>query len=211
MPLIRNMLNEDDRLRARFAANDRVEFPYSHYLLKGNIAHLNAKRAAVLVDGETFSVPYEQLRPDENTARKRVEKIERVLKKGLDLMAEHGLKNWSFKFDHSTRIAGKCSFQNRVISIAFDLARHGNEADIRDTILHEIAHALVGKGHNHDAVWKQKSLEIGCSGKRTHSLQFSPPRWNVTCENRCWTHTAQQRNSKLICRICGSRLVYTPA
>jgi hypothetical protein len=35
-----------------------------------------------------------------------------------------------------------------------------------DTILHEIAHALVGARHGHDRVWRATALRIGCSGTR---------------------------------------------
>ena len=41
--------------------------------------------------------------------------------------------------------------------------RHADIDHIRDTILHEIAHALVGPCHGHDAVWRQKAREIGCT------------------------------------------------
>ena len=39
-----------------------------------------------------------------------------------------------------------------------------------ESLLHEIAHALVGRKHNHDAEWKAKAREIGCTGERTHWL-----------------------------------------
>ncbi|MDF7823750.1 SprT-like domain-containing protein [Pontiellaceae bacterium B12227] len=204
------MLSKADRQRARFAPNDPVEFGYLEYRLKGTIVRLNPKRAVVQVDDEQFSVPYDRLIPTSGKTAEREEKIEKVLQTALELLAQHGLNDWQFKFDHSTRRAGACYYHDKQITLAFDLAHSGTEETIRDTILHEIAHALVGENHNHDAVWKTKAREIGCSGERTHSLEFAPPRWTVTCENRCWTHTAQQRNSKLICRTCGSRLVYTP-
>ncbi|VGO14923.1 hypothetical protein PDESU_03493 [Pontiella desulfatans] len=204
------MLSETDQLRARFAPNDRVKFAYQEWMVEGIVLRTNSKRAVVRVDAEEFTVPYERLKSDANVAEERVRRIESVLQLALELMAQHGLKGWRFKFDHSTRRAGSCHFREKLITLAFDLARNGTDEDIRDTILHEIAHALVGRKHNHDATWKAKAKEIGGSGERTHRLQFAPPRWNVTCENRCWTHTAQQRNPKLICSTCGSRLVYTP-
>ena len=33
--------------------------------------------------------------------------------------------------------------------------------EIRNTILHEIAHALVGNENVHNLVWKKKALELG--------------------------------------------------
>ncbi len=204
------MLSPSDQHRARFAPNDPVSFQSRKKTLKGKLIRANPKCGIVLVNEQEYTVPYELLFPETKTATLHEKHITAVMKLGMVLIAKHGLKKWQFKFDHSTRRAGCCNYRDKTISIAFDLAHSGKHEDIHDTILHEIAHALVGKKHNHDTVWKAKAKEIGCSGERTHKLQFSPPRWNVTCENRCWSHTAQQRNSKLICRTCGSKLVYTP-
>lgn len=33
-----------------------------------------------------------------------------------------------------------------------------------DTVAHEVAHALVGPAHGHDAVWRRKAVELGGSG-----------------------------------------------
>lgn len=204
------MLSPEDRQRARFQEGDPVSFSYRRTTVEGTIERLNPKRAVVLVGKEPFTVPYELLSPKSGKCKERIQRLETIQTRAEDLLKTHGLKRWSFTFDHSTRRAGCCYFRDKLITVAFNLAANGNLEDIRDTILHEIAHALVGRKHHHDEVWKAKALEIGCSGERTHKLQFSKPRWSVTCENRCWTHTAQQRNSKLICRKCGAKLVYRP-
>jgi predicted SprT family Zn-dependent metalloprotease len=203
------MLEMADQLRARFAANDPVRFKYRRRILEGVILRTNPKRAVVCVGKQEYTVPYELLFPMAEDSEERERRIESVLKQAEELLKLHGLKKWQFKFDQSTRRAGCCNYRDKTISIAFDLARSGSNADIHDTILHEIAHALVGKKHNHDAVWKAKAMEIGCSGERTHKLTFVLPRWNVTCGNSCWTYTAARQNSKLICRTCGSKLVYS--
>ena len=204
------MLPPEDRLRAKFQVGDRVSFPYRRKMLAGVIIRLNPKRAIVQNNTRQFSVSYDRLNASVENSCERIKRLESVQSLARSLLREHGLKRWVFGFDHSTRRAGCCNYQAKRISIALDLAANGSENDIRDTLLHEIAHALVGRRHHHDAVWNTKALEIGASGERTHRLQFSKPRWSVTCENRCWTNTAQRRNRRLICRRCGSPLVYTP-
>jgi len=37
---------------------------------------------------------------------------------------------------------------------------------IENTVLHEIAHAIVGNEHYHDRVWKECAQRIGCTGDR---------------------------------------------
>ncbi len=203
------MLNETDKLRAHFAPNDPVRFKYRNGELEGTLVRTNPKRAVVRVDNEEYNVPYECLISDGATHQQREKRMETILKLALGLLHKHGLKKWKFKFDHSTRRAGCCNYHDKLVSISFDLACNASDRDIHDTILHEIAHALVGKKHNHDTVWKVKAREIGCSAERCHRLRFSPPRYSVTCENNCWTHTAERRNARLICRTCGGKLVYS--
>jgi hypothetical protein len=67
---------------------------------------------------------------------------------------------------------------------------------------------LVGKDHHHDAVWRAKALEIGCSGRRCHDLQFTPPRYLVTCERRCWVGTAERRRRGMVCTRCRGKIIY---
>jgi predicted SprT family Zn-dependent metalloprotease len=82
------------------------------------------------------------------------------------LVAEQGLAGWQVQFDNAKRRAGVCRFGDRVIGLSAHLARVHEPAEVRDTVLHEIAHALVGPAHGHDAVWRAAALRIGCSGTR---------------------------------------------
>jgi predicted SprT family Zn-dependent metalloprotease len=95
-----------------------------------------------------------------------------------------------------------------VISLSYEFTKHVSDEEIRDTILHEIAHALVGKAHNHDEVWRAKALEMGCTGRRCHDVQFSPPRYIVQCDQGCWVATAERRQRGIICKRCQGRIVY---
>ena len=62
--------------------------------------------------------------------------------------------------------------------MAAGFAATADDAEIEDTLLHEIAHALVGRRHHHDAVWRAKAREIGCTGQRCHSVSFASTRWS---------------------------------
>lgn len=204
------MLSKADNLRARFAVDDPVCFEYRRSMLEGTLIRTNPKRAIVRVGIEEYQVPYECLILVGDIDRQREERMETILELALGLIHEHGLNEWRFEFDHSTRRAGCCNCRDKRISISFDLARNAADEDIRDTLLHEIAHALVGNKHHHDAVWKAKAREIGCSGERCHRLRFVRPRYSVSCENNCWTHTAERRDRRLLCRTCGGKLIYSP-
>jgi ribosomal protein L21E/predicted SprT family Zn-dependent metalloprotease len=99
------------------------------------------------------------------------------------LVREHGLEGWQVQFDMAKRRAGVCRFGDRVIGLSAPITRVHSEADVRDTVLHEIAHALVGPAHGHDDVWKRTALAIGCSGKRCVSSESPavPGAWVGIC------------------------------
>ena len=86
----------------------------------------------------------------------------------LELMAKHNLKGWDFEFDNAKRRLGCCNYRNKTIFFSRNYLPLVDLLEVTDTILHEIAHALVGVGHGHGYVWQRKAIEIGCNGKRCY-------------------------------------------
>lgn len=84
------------------------------------------------------------------------------------LMGYHGLVNWSFDFDKAKVRFGCCNYRKRKITLSRELTTLNSEAWVRETILHEIAHALVGRGHGHDRHWRYAARAIGCTGNRCY-------------------------------------------
>jgi len=82
------------------------------------------------------------------------------------LLQQHGLTGWTVVFDRAKSRAGVCRFGRQQIGLSAPLTRLHSDAEVRDTILHEIAHALVGPQHGHNAVWKEAARAIGCSANR---------------------------------------------
>lgn len=121
------------------------------------------------------------------------------------LMAEHGLSDWTLVFDRAKRRAGICRYDRRQIGLSAPLTRLHDEADVRDTVLHEIAHALVGARHGHDAVWRATALRIGCSGERCVSREAPELEgaWVGECAagHRVTRHRRPDRPAA--CRRCG--------
>lgn len=200
--------------RARFSPGDRVEFDYRGTVVSGVLARVNPTRGHVATDtGKEYRVSYELLRHDEDkhavaTATRSATALDALAHRARLLLDQHHLSGWSFQFDNGRKRAGCCQYATQVISLSYAFAKQVSEEEILDTILHEIAHALVGKAHNHDEVWRAKAQEIGCSGRRCHDLQFVPPRYIVTCEQHCWVATAERRRRGVVCMQCRSKIVY---
>jgi predicted SprT family Zn-dependent metalloprotease len=73
---------------------------------------------------------------------------------------------WTFDYDNAQRRFGRCYHHTKHITLSEHLTLINSESEVRNTILHEIAHARVGPNHHHDAVWSAEARRIGCDGKR---------------------------------------------
>lgn len=99
------------------------------------------------------------------------------------LMALHGLtdKGWTFAWDRAVRRFGICKHKKRQITLSRELTLLNDEQEAKETILHEIAHALVGPNKGHGPEWKQVCLAIGGNAKRCHNAETPDPNWEGVC------------------------------
>lgn len=84
--------------------------------------------------------------------------------KALVLMNKHGLSDWTFQWDRRKKGFGFCRPGSKLISLSANLVSLNDEAQVTDTILHEIAHALDwvrNRKMGHDWSWKRICVEIG--------------------------------------------------
>jgi predicted SprT family Zn-dependent metalloprotease len=131
------------------------------------------------------------------------------------LMAVHGLNGWRFRFNRCKTALGLCVHHRRTIELSIYLVERTNPLDeIRDTILHEIAHALVGPRHGHDAVWRRKCRQIGARPMRCGHANMPEGCWQARCSS-CGAsfdrHRKPKRTHGWFCKRCGAergRLVW---
>ena len=99
------------------------------------------------------------------------------------LLREHGLSSWRVVFDRAKTRAGVCRFGERQIGLSAPLTSLHSADEVRNTVLHEIAHALAGPAHHHDASWRAHAAQLGCSTQAC--LPAGSPRvtapWTGTC------------------------------
>lgn len=87
---------------------------------------------------------------------------------------KHNLKDWSFAWQRSIRILGTCNHNEKLILLSKCYVELNTFNLVYDTILHEIAHALVGSGQGHNDIWKRKAVELGAIPK-TRSKSINSP------------------------------------
>lgn len=143
----------------------------------------------------------------------------------LELMDQHGLldNGWRFRWSNAKRAMGSASIRKspssrtgsatevKTLALSRFLVKLNPASEVRDTILHEIAHALAGIEHGHDHVWKAACRKIGAEPKRLASeeVRFIQPRYAIRCLScdqvvgERHRRVASHRLSEAHCRACG--------
>ena len=90
--------------------------------------------------------------------------------KVYELYKKHGLyDDWTFELDNALQRFGCCNWRKKRITMSKALIELNTWERVKQTLLHEIAHALT-PGHHHDKVWRAKAKELGHTGNRCYSL-----------------------------------------
>lgn len=114
------------------------------------------------------------------------------------LMREHGVGHLSLEFVVSKRNRGECVFDaNGPVKIVLSKfwTKRLPERLVADTILHEIAHAIVGYEAGHGPDWKRMARILGADPHHApyeediNRLSAQVFRYRVECENPGCSHT----------------------
>lgn len=126
-----------------------------------------------------------------------------------ELMNQHGLEDWQFGYDRATSRAGMCNYGRRRISLSRLITETCDEAEVRNTILHEIAHALSGPGAGHGPRWRAQFMAIGGNGARSlhandelRKAIKATAKYRTTCEHCGHEYTAKRRLTQFGERWC---------
>ncbi len=130
------------------------------------------------------------------------------------LLEEYGLlqKGWTFQWDNAKRRAGLCCYRKKTIQLSRDYTKLNivnNLDDVIDTILHEIAHAIVGPGKSHGPEWKDVAKQVGARPTACYdanTIEMPKGRLVANCRG-CGKvfrrHKQIKTNSFAYCPTCG--------
>ena len=130
-----------------------------------------------------------------------------------ELFAKHGLdkQGWRLEFDTAKRRNGVCRYATKTIGISLHYMKLNTPELVRDTLLHEIAHALTPRDAGHGRQWKQMCAEIGAmpvAVKQGMNIQQVHGKWQATCPgcNKIRSrHRQPQRGARYSCPDCSNR------
>lgn len=91
-----------------------------------------------------------------------------------DALKQYGLTDWTVKWNRRLTALGVCRYAKKALSLSKYWMFVVDEDVALNTILHEVAHALVMNRHGrwatpHGSEWKRVCREIGCIPKRAAS------------------------------------------
>ena len=132
-------------------------------------------------------------------------KLEQARALAEDLLREHGLLEWTFKFDQAKRRFGSCRYHTKTITLSKHLTQLNAASQVRETLLHEIAHALT-PGTGHGEAWREKCEQLGIAPHRCYraeQVEQPPPRYLLVCD-RCGLQQPRYRRSRTqaACKRC---------
>ena len=121
-------------------------------------------------------------------------------------------------FDRAKRRLGVCKHKRKHIGISSYMSKDPQTTapQVKNTSLHEIAHAVVGPSRkSHGPEWKAKAISIGCDGECCgHSFVSTPRTYEYRCRAGCWSVIKRLKWQALAdklkkpCHKCGGRREY---
>jgi predicted SprT family Zn-dependent metalloprotease len=131
-----------------------------------------------------------------------------AFKLAADLMAQYRLLNWTFRFNRAMRTAGLCKYREQCIELSGPFTDLNTVEHVRDTLLHEIAHALVGPGHRHNFVWQCMARNLGANPAPCCAADAAVPlmRYQATCGQCGYTFSRSRplrQGRRAWCGRCG--------
>lgn len=111
--------------------------------------------------------------------------------------------NCGFEWIPNKTIMGRYISSKNVIQLSKPLVQLNNENTVRDTIIHEIAHAIAGVEAGHGRLWKVTALRLGGSISRcTASDVVKVPSKRVLVCISC-SHEVPVYRSRKTTKACG--------
>ena len=106
----------------------------------------------------------------------------------INLMSEYKLYDWTFKFQNKKCSLGTCSPKNKEIRLTTWYTELNDLKLVKDTILHEIAHALAfvhDRARGHGKSWKKWCKIVGATPIRSNKKNLNSPKNFFKYQDTC--------------------------
>lgn len=117
---------------------------------------------------------------------------------------------WRFQWSRGKKVIGQCCYSTKTIQISHIYTENVEHPEmLRNTVLHEIAHALT-PGQHHNEVWKLACRAVGadpsrlCHESDVVKANKNLPGWRAICSGCNRTHKMLRRPKYIYSMYCAS-------
>lgn len=131
-------------------------------------------------------------------------KLRQAVALGAKLLVDGGLGYYAVGLQNKRTSLADCNSYSRVIRYSTHFIRVCTEKQFKDVTIHEMAHALVGNHHGHDAVFKNKVYELGGDDNVSSSKMKEPVavhKYDYRCPN-CGATARSNKIRNFYCSKC---------
>ena len=122
----------------------------------------------------------------------------------LEELRRQGLEDWTVRPCRALGYAGITYGSRREIHLSVPHLDAMDENEVRNTVLHEVAHALAGDAEGHGPRWRKIALALGSDGEEVYDLReevaeqvLASSRYHATCEHCGATHYRARRTRSM--------------
>jgi predicted SprT family Zn-dependent metalloprotease len=140
--------------------------------------------------------------------RHSCDRYDLVISEAKAAMSEHlDTDKWSFAFDSAKKRLGACKWETNEISLSRYFVDLHSLDEIRQVLLHEIAHALSGSTAGHSKKWKDNATRIGYRHEKISGEEIgnATARFVGTCPNGHTAYRHRKPKTELSCSRCARR------
>ena len=100
--------------------------------------------------------------------------VERAGNMARRLVQKH--LDWPWRFGWTWKVTrfGECDYALNIVALSMPLTAERSRGEVRQSILHEIAHALCPVGACHGPDWKRTIKRLGGQAKTQSAITFIP-------------------------------------
>lgn len=142
-----------------------------------------------------------------------------VAKRDAQALVRHHLGSaWNIKFRKTSGHAGKCVFDTKTLLFSTSWTLELGREEFRQTVLHEIGHAIAGWSAGHGPIWESAVRSIGGIPNEkvdTAQHEFDKEKvfkWTITCPcGKIEMHRARktEKLERSICLSCRGKVICT--
>lgn len=130
------------------------------------------------------------------------DKIEQAMLRGSQLLIENGLGDWRVKVNNKRTSLAETWHKEKMIVFSKKFIMISTKEQFEGVALHEIAHALLGRGHGHDEKFVELCTKISGHNKYAQkSTTANIGRYMFSCPS-CGQTASHNSNKDKYCGIC---------